>query len=90
MVRRTYAPRGKTPIQGAWHRKGRIAAISAITVGPVQRRTDPVFRLLPDNANAHGEDTAASPARLRGRIKGPMTVLWDRSEIHQRSCVVKR
>jgi hypothetical protein len=58
-VRRTDAPRGKTPIQEAWHRKGRISAISAITVSPVRRRPDLVFRLLPDDTNAHGEDIVA-------------------------------
>ena len=38
VVRRTYAPRGKTPIVEAWYRKGRISAISAVTVSPVRRR----------------------------------------------------
>jgi DDE superfamily endonuclease len=89
VVRRTYAPRGKTPIVEAWHRKGRTSAISAVTVSPVRRRPNLYFRLLPDNANAHGEDTVAFLARLRSEIKGPMTILWDRSKIHGRSSVVK-
>jgi transposase len=88
-VRRTYAPRGKTPIQGAWHRKGRISAISAVTVSPVRRRPNLYFRLLPDNTNAHGEDTVAFLAQLRDQIRGPMTIVWDRSKIHGRSSVVK-
>src|SRR4051812_44637976 len=75
VVRRTYAPRGKTPILEAWHRKGRISAISAVTVSPVRRRPNLYFRLLADDANAHGEDTVAFPAQLRGEIKGPMTPL---------------
>jgi len=89
VVRRTYAPKGKTPIQEAWHRKGRISAISAVTVSPVGRRPNLYFRLLPDDTNAHGEDTVAFLAQLRGQIKGPMTILWDQSKIHQRSGVVK-
>lgn len=89
VVRRTYAPRGETPIVEAWHRKGRISAISAVTVSPVRRRANLDFRLLPDNANAHGEDTVAFLAQSRGRVKGPMTILWDQSKIHQRSGVVK-
>jgi transposase len=89
VVRRTYAPRGKTPILEAWHRKGRISAISAVTVSPVRRRTNLYFRLLPDDANAHGEDTTAFLAQLRGEIRGPMTILWDQSRIHERSSVVK-
>jgi transposase len=88
-VRRTYAPRGKTPIQEAWHRDGRISAIGAVTASPVRRRSGLVFRLLPDNTNAHGEDTVSFLARLRNRLRGPMTILWDQSKIHQRSSVVK-
>jgi transposase len=89
-VRRTYAPRGRTPIQEAWHRKGRISAISAITVSPVRKRTNLVFRLLPDNRNAHGKDTVAFLAQLRGQVQGPMTVIWDQSKIHERSSVVRK
>jgi len=89
VVRRTYAPRGKTPIVEAWHRKGRISAISAVTVSPIRRRPNLVFRLLAGDVNAHGEDTAAFLAQLRGEIKGPMTILWDQSKIHQRSGVAK-
>jgi transposase len=89
VVRRTYAPRGRTPILEAWHRKGRVSAISAVTVSPVRRRPGLEFRLLPDNTNAHGEDTVAFLSQLRGRIKGPMTILRDQSKIHQRSGLVK-
>jgi hypothetical protein len=90
VVRRTYAPRGKTPIQRAWHRKGRISAISAVTVSPERRRLNLYFRLLPDNANAHGEDTVAFLAGLRAALRGPMTIVWDRSRIHSRSAVVRK
>lgn len=90
IVRRTYAPRGKTPIQRAWHRKGRVSAISAVTVSPRRRRMNPYFRLLPDNTNAHAEDTVAFLAGLRAGLRGPMTIVWDRSRIHSRSVVVRK
>jgi transposase len=89
VVRRTYAPRGRTPIVEAWYRKGKISAISAVTVSPVRRRPGLDFRLLPDDTNAHGEDTVAFLAQLRSRLGGPLTILWDQSRIHQRSGVVK-
>ncbi len=89
MVRRTYAPRGKTPIVEAWHRKGRISAISAVTISPVRRKPNLSFRLLPDNTTAHGRVATAFLAQLRGELRGPMTVLWDQSKIHERSSVVK-
>lgn len=90
VVRRTYAPRGKTPIVEAFFRKGKISAISAVTVSPVRKRCGLSFQLLPDNTNAHGEETVAFLAQLRRRLQGPMTILWDQSKIHQRSGVVKK
>ena len=90
VVRRTYAPGGKTPIVEAFFRKGKISAISAVTVSPVRKRCGLSFQLLPDDTNAHGEETVAFLAQLRKRLRGPMTILWDRSKIHQRSGVVKK
>ena len=89
VVRRTYAPRGQTPVVEAWHRKGKVSAISAVTVSPVRKGPGLEFRLRADDTNARGEDTVAFLAQLRGRLKGPMTVLWDQSKIHERSSVVK-
>ncbi|MCA1695095.1 MAG: transposase, partial [Actinobacteria bacterium] len=90
VVRRAYAPRGKTPIVEAFFRKGKISAISAVTVSPVRKHCGLSFQLLPDNTNAHGEETVAFLAQLRRRLQGPMTILWDQSKIHQRSGVVKK
>jgi transposase len=88
-VRRTLAPRGKTPILKSWDRHDRISAISAVTVSPKRRRLGLYFRLLPDDANAHGEDTVDFLRQLRRHIPGPMTILWDRGNIHDRSKVVR-
>jgi transposase len=88
-VRRTLAPRGKTPIIKSWDRHDRISAISAVTVSPKRRRLGLYFRLLPDDANAHGEDTVDFLRQLRRHIPGPMTILWDRGNIHDRSQVVR-
>jgi hypothetical protein len=75
VVRRTYAPRGQTPIVEAWYRKGRISAISAVTVSPVRRRPHLSFRLLPDNTNAHGEDTVGFLARMALGQPNPLSGL---------------
>src|ERR1700730_14534156 len=88
-VRRTLAPRGKTPILRSWDRHDRISAISAVTVSPKRRRLGLYSRLLPDDANAHGEDTVDFLRQLRRHIPGPMTILRDRGNIHDRSRVVR-
>jgi transposase len=88
-VRRTLAPRGRTPIIKSWDRHDRISAISAVTVSPRRRHLGLYFRLLPVDANAHGEDTVDFLRQLRRHIPGPMTILWDKGNIHNRSKVVR-
>jgi transposase len=87
-VRRTWAPRGITPILDAWDRRDRISAISSITVSPKNRRLNLLFDLLPDNTNARGEDVVDYLRHLKDRL-GPLTVLWDGSRIHDQSKVVQ-
>lgn len=88
-VRRTFAPRGRTPILRSWDRHDRISAISAITVSPRRRRLGLVFRLLPDDTNARGEDTVAFLQELRRQLPVPLTILWDKGNIHDRSKAVR-
>ena len=88
-VRRTFAPRGETPILASWDRRDRISAISAITVSPRLRRPGLAFRLLPDDTNARAEHVVEFLRELRRRHPGPMTILWDRGNIHDRSKAVR-
>jgi transposase len=88
-VRRTLAPRGHTPILKTWDRHDRISALSAITISPKRRRLALYFRLLPDDVNVHGEDTVDFLRQLRRHIPGPMMILWDRGNVHDRAKVVR-
>jgi len=88
-VRRTLAPRGETPILESWDRHDRISAISAIVVSPRRRRVGLYFRLLPDDTNVRGEDTVAFLRELRRQLPVPMTVLWDKGNVHDRSKAVR-
>ncbi len=105
VVRRTYAPRGETPIQKSWDRRDRISAISAITVspcrpapgaGPTSDATAPgkrlrlYFLLMPDNVNVHAEDVVRFLHLLYRHIGSKMTVVWDRSNTHDRSKAVRK
>jgi transposase len=90
VVRRTYAPRGETPIQPCWERRDRISAISALTVSPRRKLPGLYFNLLPDNQNAHDEDIVSFLRQLHRQIPGPLTVIWDRSNIHDRSATVRK
>jgi transposase len=85
-VRRTLAPRGRTPVLGAWDRRDKWSAISCITLSPVARRPGLYFELL--DHNARGADVVAFLGGLHRRL-GPLTVVWDRNQIHSKSRAVK-
>jgi transposase len=85
-VRRTLAPRGKTPVLDAWDRRDRWNAISCVTVSPVAGRPGLYFDLL--DHTIRGPDVVAFLSDLHRRV-GPLTVVWDRNQIHSRAKVVK-
>jgi hypothetical protein len=84
--RRTLAPRGKTPVLAAWDRRDRWSAISCITLSPVVGRPGLYFDLLAHNIR--GENVVKFVAELHRRL-GPLTVVWDRNQIHSKSKAVK-
>jgi transposase len=88
-VRRTLAPRGQTPVLDCWDCRDRISAISGITLSPVVGRPGLYFQLLPVNQTVHGEEVVAFLAELRRELRGPFTVVWDRSKIHSKSKAVQ-
>ncbi len=88
-VRRTFAPRGQTPVLECWDRRDRISAISCITLSPQQGRPGLYFELLPVNRTVHAEEVVAFLKALRRQLRGPFTVVWDRHVIHSKSRLVK-
>jgi transposase len=88
-LRRTLAPRGQTPVHHAWDRRDRIAAISCLTVSPQVGRLGLYFDLLPDNQTVHATDVVAFLRHLRRHLPGPLTVIWDRSTVHDKSRLVR-
>ena len=50
--RRTWAPRGQTPIQKVWGRHARLSVISAMTVSPQKRRLGLYFQIHYENIRA--------------------------------------
>jgi transposase len=81
-VRRTWAPRGRTPISHAWDRHDRLSVLSALTVSPgPRRRVGLLFDVWPCNV-----DTIAVLAMLRGlRRRHPQGYLLvlDRWSVHR-------
>lgn len=88
-LRRTFAPRGQTPVLECWDRRDRISALSCITLSPLEGHPGLYFELLPVNRTVHAEDVVEFLRDLRRQLRGPFTVIWDRHGIHSKSQVVQ-
>jgi transposase len=82
LVRRTFAPRGKTPVNHVADPHARISVIGALTVDPKRERVGLIYNMLGDNANFRGPGVAYFVQTLLAEIGGPVTILWDRITIH--------
>ena len=92
-VRRTLAPCGQTPILSAMQRHDRISVISCVALGvrgKRQQQPELYFELLPEGLNATAEDIVAFLKDLRQEVPGPLTIVWDRHNIHSRARLVKQ
>ena len=83
IVRRTWAPRGQTPVIKIANPHGRISTIGALTISPVRSRFGFYFHLLADNANFRGDSIVDFIHSVRHRIEKPLIVLWDQIPIHR-------
>jgi transposase len=84
LVRRTYAPRGQTPVIKVSSPHERISAIGAMTLliqDPIQFGFQ--FHLLQDNANFDGLSVTTFIDGVRRRLRSPMTLIWDQIRIHK-------
>jgi transposase len=82
LVRRTWAPRGRTPVIAVADAHDRLSAIGALTVSPVLRRFGFRYHLLPDNANFRADLVVRFVDELRRRLREPLVILWDSIRIH--------
>lgn len=83
LVRRTWAPRGQTPV--LWQRTSAYRKVSAIAVLVVSPRRDRVrlfFRLHP-NANINAASVLSFLEHLSRHARGPIVLLWDRFQAHR-------
>jgi transposase len=81
-VRRTWAPRGQTPIVRHRYRRDKISAISAITVSAQRHRVGLYLHLHPDANITHVEVALFLRALLR-HLRGHVIVLLDGGSIHK-------
>jgi len=83
LVRRSWAPRGQTPIIRCWDRRDRLSVIGAILVPPSRERhrLSAVFRIHTRNVKT---PQATEFLRVLDRyVKGPLIVVQDRLNVHK-------
>jgi transposase len=83
LVRRTWAPRGRTPV--LWQRTNsyrKVSAIAVLVVSPRRDRVRLIFRLHP-NANINAASVLSFLKSLRRHVRGPVILLWDRFLAHR-------
>lgn len=80
-VRRTWAPRGQTPIHYSWDRRDRLSAISAVTVSPRRRRLGLYFDILEHNVLT--DDFERFIAFVLRRLGRPLILVMDRWSVHK-------
>jgi transposase len=83
LVRRTWAPKGQTPIQYSWDRHDRLSVISAITLAPLRHRFGLYFRIHSHNINF--EDVIAFLTLLHRHLRRKFILVVDRYSAHRKA-----
>ena len=81
VVRRTWSPRGRTPIIKSWDRHDRLSAISALTIPPLRRRLGLHFDV--QDHNFRTPDIYRFLSSLLSKLQRPLTVILDRLSAHR-------
>lgn len=79
-MRKTWAPRGQTPVLRHWTRRDKLSAITALTVSPRRRRLGLYFQLHPKNIQQ--AEVIQFLQHLLRHLRGPLVVLWDGGSPH--------
>jgi transposase len=82
LLRRTWAPRGQTPLlfqRGRSHEK--VSAIAALCVSPRRDRLNLYFRLHPET-NINAAIVIDFLRILSRHLQGPVVLVWDRLNAH--------
>ena len=83
LVRRTWAPRGHTPVHYSWDRHDRLSVVSAVTLAPRRHRLGLYFNL--HNANITDVDVYRFVMAVRRHARRPLTLVLDRWSVHRKA-----
>lgn len=83
LVRRTWAPKGETPVQRSWDRHDRLSVITALTVSPVRHRLGLYFQIHRRNIDA--VCVVEFLTGLHRHLKRPFLLVLDRYSVHRKA-----
>lgn len=84
-VKRTWSPRGKTPIVRHWFKQDKVSAIGAISVSVKRRRMGLYIRFR--SKNILSRHIIQFLSHLLRHIQGHIILLWDGGTIHRSKAV---
>lgn len=83
VVRRTWAPRGQTPIHYSWDRHDRLSVIAGLTLAPYRRRLGLYFQL--HEHNIRFDDVMAFLYWVHRRLQRKFILVLDRYSVHRKA-----
>lgn len=81
VVRRTWAPKGQTPVQKSWDRHDRVSVMTALTVSPQKKRLNVHWNSQTQNIRA--EHLVRFFRSLRRAIRRKWVLILDRWSVHK-------
>jgi transposase len=82
IIRRTWAPKGQTPVIKINRPHDRISVIGAITIRHEDRYFAFHYKLSADNINFRVPTVVKFIEELRNKLRGEMTLIWDEIPIY--------
>jgi transposase len=83
VVRRTWAPKGHTPIQYSWDRHDRLSVIAAVTLAPFRHRFGVYFQMYVHNVAF--QEVMAFLRLLHRHLRRKFIVVMDRYSAHRKA-----
>lgn len=83
VVRRTWAPKGQTPIHYSWDRRDRLSTIAAITISPRRQRFGLYFEI--HDHNIRYDDVMAFITALHRSLRRKFILVLDRYSAHRKA-----
>jgi transposase len=83
LVRRTWAPRGQTPVMYCWDRHDRLSVLAGLSLAPRYTRVGLYFAVHHQNITA--EELAAFLRQVTRHLRRSLIVVLDRWSVHRKA-----